>query len=68
LPNIIYRNRAKKLLATASSRKDYPELMERVNYYNKLEEFTALKNPVSVADFELEDVDQKVYFFDAYQP
>ena len=67
LPNFIYQNRANKLLAAASSRKDYPELMERVDYYNKLEEFTALKNPVSVADFELEDVDQKVYFFDAYQ-
>ncbi|GGE19045.1 glycosyl transferase family 90 [Psychroflexus salis] len=67
LPNFIYRNRTKKLLENVSSRKDYPQLMQRVNYYNKLEEKTALKNPVSIADFKLKDIDQKVYFFDAYQ-
>lgn len=67
LPNFMYRYRTKKLLEKASSRKDFPQLMERVNYYNKLEKQTPLENPVSIANFRLKDINQKVYFFDAYQ-
>ncbi|GGE24762.1 glycosyl transferase family 90 [Psychroflexus planctonicus] len=67
LPNFIYRNQAKKRLENAPSRKDFHQLMERVNYYNKLEKQTPLENPVSITDFKLKDIDQKVYFFDAYQ-
>lgn len=67
LPNSIYRKRAQSLLKSANSRKDFNQLMERVHYYNKLEKPTTLENPVSIANFKLKDIDQKVYFFDAYQ-
>ena len=66
IPSIFYRNRAKRLLQQFPDRADKDYILDRVDYYNKLEGSQKLINPVSIKDFKLKDVDQKVYFFDAY--
>ena len=66
IPSSFYKNRAKLLLQEFHNRSDKNYILDRVDYYNKLEGSNKLSNPVSISDFNLKDVDQKVYFFDAY--
>lgn len=67
MPNVIYRKRAIKKLQEAPTRKDFSAVMERVHYYNKLSKPAILQNSVSIAALKLKNINQKVYFFDAYE-
>jgi hypothetical protein len=66
LPGVLYRSRLEKKL---SALKDYDidYIRNRVNYYNKLEEKTALSDSVkALKNFTLDRKD-KTYFFDSYE-
>ena len=66
IPPVFYQKRAKRLLWEFPHRADKNYILDRVDYYNKLKTVTKLDHPVSVSNFKLKDMNQKVYFFDAY--
>lgn len=68
IPTIIYSSRLHKVLEKAKQRSDYEYILDRVNYYNKLNKtfsnFTTLNNAVKLSNQKI--VKNKVYFFDSY--
>ena len=66
IPAVFYQKRAKRLLQEFPDRADKNYILDRVDYYNKLDHTKKLDKPISIGDFKLKDVNQKVYFFDAY--
>ncbi|MFO7701409.1 MAG: glycosyl transferase family 90 [Psychroflexus maritimus] len=67
IPNLVYQNNYRSLLKKAKHREDYSEILERVDYYNKLNQKVNLENSVSIEQFKLKNMNQKVYFFDSYK-
>jgi len=67
LPTSLKKLKYKSILKDVEKRKDYNEILERVNYYNKLNNKVKLNNSTSIENFRLKDIDQKVYFFDTYK-
>lgn len=69
IPRSYYRIRREHLLKNIHKRQDYPQIRERVNYYNKLAPLTPLpENASSLAQFRLKKKTPggSVYFFDSY--
>jgi len=66
IPSVYYHKKRKRLLEDFEARDDQDYILERVNYYNKLDKNTQLTHPIHLAQLKLKDVSQKVYFFDAY--
>ncbi len=68
IPKCIYRAMLGRELARLE-KEDKEYILRRVNYYNKLEEYTPLDIAKSVAlkDFKLQRKKGNVYFFDTYE-
>ena len=65
-PKFIFRMRLSGTLASVEQRKDKEYIMERVNYYNKLQPVVKLPASAPVlADHKVRGA--KVYFFDTYE-
>lgn len=69
VPRVFYRLRRDSLLKHVSERADYDYIMDRVNYYNRLEGVTLLpENAKTVAEHTYRKrKGQKAYFFDTYE-
>ena len=66
LPKWIYRKRLKNKISSLQNRADREYILDRVNYYNKLEEGTTL--PADAPSLSMHKLKgQKVYFFDTYK-
>lgn len=66
IPNVFYRSRLKKKLKSLNKRPDYKYIIQRVNYYNKLQMGTILP-PTALRLCKHKLQKPKVYFFDSFQ-
>lgn len=66
-PSSLYASRLKKHL-NQLEKQDKEYILDRVNYYNKLDEIQLLDQSIpTLADFKLKNYHQKVYFFDTFE-
>jgi hypothetical protein len=68
-PKSLCRLRTKRILSKAEKRADFDYMLDRVNYYNKLNEDFSLENKgVRIKDFRYSPRKSKsAYFFDTYE-
>lgn len=67
IPNFIFRKRLKHILDSVNKRKDKEYILDRVNYYNKLNQNIKLPdNSKTLGRFKIKG-HSSVYFFDAYE-
>lgn len=69
IPKLFFQARLKKQLRKIAERKDYNEIRERVNYYNKLDTTITLPDdaPILANHTYRKRKKQSVYFFDTYE-
>ena len=69
-PKFLCRFFTNRILSKAKKRKDYDDILDRVNYYNKLDEDFSLENDaLMIKDFKFfpKNKGPSVYFFDSYE-
>ena len=69
-PKSLYRFRTNAILSKARKSKDFDEMMDRVNYYNKIDENFSLENEgVIIKNFKFfpKTKGHSSYFFDTYE-
>ena len=73
IPNIIYRLRLKSHIKSIKKRPDYQYILDRVRYYNKLQNITPIGNPSQKLEEHTYNNSKtkkeytSVYFFDSYE-
>ena len=69
VPRALLRQQLPRLLKKAAGRKDYPYMLERVNYYNKLSAITGLPGDApTLKNHTYRNQSHKgVYFWDTYE-
>ncbi len=65
IPQGLYKKRLNKLL-NVSNTEERNYLIDRVNYYNKLQEKVALRNATAIKDFKFRH-EFSTYYFDTYE-
>lgn len=69
-PKFLCRLTTNRILSKAVKRDDFEYILDRVNYYNKLDEdFSLVNNGVNIKNFKFypKNKGPSVYFFDAYE-
>ena len=69
-PKFLCRILTKRILSKACKRSDYDDILDRVNYYNKLEDHFSIENEgVLIRSFRFfpKNKGPSVYFFDSYE-
>jgi len=68
-PKFLCRITVNRILSKAEKRKDFDYISERVNYYNKLDNFFSLENRgISIKDFKFSKINgSSAHFFDTYE-
>ncbi len=67
IPNNFYRWKYQRMLKSWEKREDYPYILDRVNYYCKLDGQTDLPENASTLSELCRKGHRSVYFFDSYQ-
>ena len=69
-PKFLCRIRLNRILTKAGKREDFTYILNRVNYYNKLDDHFSLENKaVCIKDFKFfsKHADDSMHFFDTYE-